>query len=169
MARFSIPRFGALHGNFDRIQMASYRHSLWWKEESYNLLKGATTKGDFAQAVKWCGVLGGVTRTVSKKDFEAFAEYLFDQKNDIQKGNFDLDQTPIFSKKQPISWTSKICHILNPFAYPLAYDGNVKKTLQIKNIEQFLQINKDLAKLWKNKRNRKAAYRLDSTIWASVL
>lgn len=41
------------------------------------LLKSSTSKDDFSNAVRWCGVNGDVSRTVKKENYIDFANYLY--------------------------------------------------------------------------------------------
>ena len=104
-----------------------------WKIESAKLIdqyKG--NKKDFEKVLH--DVVGrgsGVLRNIKTEDFPNFAEYVRSNLSKIEAGNFDIFSVKEFSGKKPTSFISKICHIVNPKAYPLIWDTNVRKALKI--------------------------------------
>ena len=112
---------------------------------------------------------GGVLRNVKKECFSQFSEYVQRNFSRIEKGEFDIFTVETFPEKQPISFISKICHIINPRDYPIIYDSYVKKALGIKD-------NKHLQQNWNRcvdeikhtllgKETCKELYLVDSKYW----
>ena len=151
-----------------KIEQANINHAVSWKENSYELLISAKDEKSFADAVKWCGVGGGVIRTVQKDCFDNFARYVFENKENILSGLFDLRTTEAFNGVRPISWVSKICHILNPQQYPLIYDDFVKKYFHINNIEQFWIVLLNEREKYQEKHSEEI-YRKEASIWAESI
>lgn len=108
--------------------------ALHWKTESRKLMlkyeKDEKAFGIILHSVVGKGG-GGVLRNISKECFPKFSKYTLDNLSSIKKGTFDIFKVKKFPDKQPISFASKICHILNPKAYPLIYDSRVKRALKI--------------------------------------
>ena len=140
--------------------------SVCWKKTSHTLLTTAKDFESFADAVKWCGKVGNVTRTVSNKDFPDFVEYILDNKEDILNGNFELVNVKAFSGSKPVSWVSKICHILNPQKYPYIYDQFILKHFDITTAEEYDNLNLSLRVFRRNTSNEDA-YSVDSEVWAT--
>ena len=149
----------------NRTQKASSNLSQEWKRQS-KLLLDTEDISEFRDAVVWCGKGGNVLRTLEKKFVQEFSEFLFNNKNEINNGNFKLSSLQNFGKKRPLSWASKIIHIMNPKKYPIIYDGNIRKVLGIKTIKQYEKRLIEERKLSK-KMNDNDLYKYDSDIWAS--
>ena len=149
-----------------RIQKANYKHSLSWKENGYKLLKAAKDEKEFSGAVLWCGITGNVSRTVAKRFFKEFSDHLFNKRQEILEGKYSLLKVKEFDNKKPISYISKVCHILNPHGYPLLYDSYVRDSVNITTLEEF---NKLIVNLRKevNTKTREEIYKIDSALWAS--
>ena len=148
---------------------ASFEYSLPWKSLSKEILL-TDDEEKFAKAVHWCGVGGNVTRTVYTGSYDAFVEYLLSIKEDILKGTFKLSTTQGFPDSHgklvaPVSWVSKIAHIINPNDYPLIYDSRVRAAIGITNTEQYDAIITKLRPLVKE-RSEEELYKLDSYFWA---
>lgn len=149
------------------IVEANKTMSVTWKKTSRELFLPVLHKldDDFKEAVKWCGVVGNVSRTVKNEDFDRFVSYVFDNINHILNGSYDLRTVPAFSGSKPISWVSKICHILNPFAYPFIYDNILRKQLKISSIEEFWEKLVD-CRDEKYPLSREDLYERESYAWA---
>ena len=148
------------------IQKANYEHSLSWKENGYKLLKAAKDEKEFSEAVLWCGITGNVSRTVIKRSFKEFSNYLFNKRQEILEGKYSLLIVKEFDNKKPISYISKVCHILNPHGYPLIFDSYVRDAVNITTLEEF---NKLIVILREevNTKTREEIYKIDSALWAS--
>lgn len=144
---------------------ADREHSISWKKNSRELLMGATDLPSFKRAVKWCGAVGNVTRTVSKEYFNAFAEYLYSNVGRILAGQFDLREVPEFGGKVPTSWVSKVCHIMNPYDYPIIYDEFLRRQFDVSNVDEFWDVILHERPISKHTRYDKIWYK-DSDIWA---
>ncbi len=151
-----------------RVEHANINHAVSWKENSYYLLMFAKDLKSFADAVKWCGVGGGVTRTVRTDDFMDFVRYVFENKANILSGTFDLRNITYCSRVKPVSWISKICHILNPQKYPLIFDEFVKKHLEVNTVEDFWDKLIKKRECSKNKDNIEI-YKEEARIWAESI
>lgn len=112
---------------------------------------------------------GGVLRNISKDLFPKFSKYIFNNLSSIKDGNFDIFSVEKFPDKQPVSFVSKICHILNPRSYPLIFDSRVKRALGITG-------NNNIKEKWNNKiaeikikhsdkKSDKEIYELDFSYW----
>ena len=137
---------GSIYKKLTRIQKANYEYSLSWKENGYNLLKDAKDEKEFSEAVLWCGITGNVSRTVAKRSFKEFSNYLFNKRQEILEGNYSLLKVKEFDNKKPISYISKVCHILNPHGYPLIYDSYVRDAVNITTLEEFNKLLVNLRK-----------------------
>ena len=157
---------GPHHDKLTRIQKANYEHSLSWKENGYNLLKAAKDEKEFSEAVLWCGITGNVSRTVAKRSFKEFSNYLFNKRQEILEGKYSLLKVKEFDNKKPISYISKVCHILNPYGYPLIYDSYVRAAVNITTLEEFNKLIVNL-KEEVNTKTREEIYKIDSALWAS--
>lgn len=150
------------------IERANIEHAVSWKENSYNLLNEANDEASFMDAVKWCGTNGNVARTVRKDSVKPFSDYIFSHRKDIKTGCFDLRTIESFDGVKPISWVSKICHILNPQQYPLIYDEFVRKHFSINTIEEFWNLLLNEREKYQDKKNRQI-YRGEASIWAESI
>lgn len=147
---------------FSPIQKANYNHSLSWKKQSKQLL---STKdlSDFKKAIRWCGVAGNVARTVKKERQEEFAKILFSHLDEINNGTFMSWNNLDIGK--PVSWISKICHIINPHMYPIIYDIEIRNKLGIRNLDEYFHFIEVLRSRVKSIK-ADDIYKLDSIIWA---
>lgn len=116
--------------------------ALHWKTESRKLMikyeKDEKAFEEILHSVVGKGG-GGVLRNISKDYFSKFSKYILDNLASIKNGTFDIFKVKKFPDKQPVSFASKICHILNPKAYPVIYDSRVRTALKIgssKNTEK---------------------------------
>lgn len=158
-------------------QNANFQMSLTWKNESRNLLLSAKDKTTFTKAFKWCGDHAGVSRTISGSNLNVVGEWLWKHLDDIKKGTFLInndsfiatnasDDPPTVSK-YPISWISKICHIINPIDYPIIYDGATRGNLKNLGTDWKCEFER-LRKLYKSpKISIQEAYKYDSQLWAT--
>ncbi len=139
-----------------------------WKIESAKLIdqyKG--NKKDFEKVLH--DVVGrgsGVLRNIKTEDFPNFAEYVRSNLSKIEAGNFDIFSVKEFSGKKPTSFISKICHIVNPKAYPLIWDTNVRKALKIgeskkKWDEKISELTQQLTG-----KEKEEIYEYDSKLWS---
>ena len=139
-----------------------------WKIESAKLIdqyKG--NKKDFEKVLH--DVVGrgsGVLRNIKTEDFPNFSEYVRKNLSKIEAGNFDIFSVEEFSGKKPTSFISKICHIVNPKAYPLIWDTNVRKALKIgesktKWEEKISELTQQLTG-----KEKEEIYEYDSKLWS---
>ena len=97
-----------------------------------------------------------------------FVCWLFEQKKYIERGEFNIAETIEFGEKRPLSWVSKVCHIMNPQSYPFIYDKYIRSLIELPNIERFMcwtESIRDKTKEW----NDEEIYRLDSDLWAILV
>ena len=159
-------------------QKASFDMSIAWKKASRNLFDSARNGKDFANAVHWCGKMGNVVRTVPKEKFASFAAFLYDHFDQIKDGTFRLDEVPSYerlpskktgevSEAAPYSWVSKICHIVNPVAYPVIYDSRIRAILGIMNVNEFIPFSDAIKEdLGATGADEEVIYEIDSLLWA---
>ncbi len=161
--------YSHFYNGLTRTQKASYEYSLVWKRISSDLFKEAIQQNSvkaFKKAVRWCGGAGNVSRSVSSDDFDSFASYLWGNKGNIKNGVFSLSDVKRFGGKTPVSWTSKICHIISPSKYPVIYDSKVREALEIRSINAFWNL---MLFLRDKGPIKPSPWELDSAIWASEL
>ncbi len=139
-----------------------------WKIKSAKLIdQYKDNKKDFEKVLH--DVVGrgsGVLRNIKTEDFPNFAEYVRKNLSKIEAGNFDIFSVKEFSGKKPTSFISKICHIVNPKAYPLIWDANVRKTLKIgesktKWQEKISELTQQLTG-----KEKEEIYEYDSELWS---
>lgn len=152
----------------NKIQKASSKLSQEWKRQSRELLLSANIVQDFEKAVIWCGKGGNVVRSLPRDSVGAFAKYLWENKKRIDTGEYNLSKLPSFGGKKPISWASKIIHIMNPQQYPIIYDGKNKKTLNIRNVDDYMKKVKERREETKTM-HEETLFADDSDLWASSL
>lgn len=139
-----------------------------WKIESAKLIdQYKDNKKDFEKILH--DVVGrgsGVLRNIKTEDFPNFAEYVRKNLSKIEAGNFDIFSAEEFSGKKPTSFISKICHIVNPKAYPLIWDTNVRKALKIGESKK--KWDEKISELQKQQKGKKTAelYEYDSKLWS---
>ncbi len=165
--------------------------SITWKEDSYKMLDSAfkaykkaktgskekeDAKNAFTLAVtKMIGGYGSVARTVSSKIL--FVELVLNNYENIKNGIIGLHEDDEFSifnikntlnqSKEPLSYITKICHIINPNGCPLIWDSKICDALDIKNKEtykSYLEKMHIFVKIY----NREDIYNIDSEIWAGI-
>lgn len=142
--------------------------SLKWKERSYEAL--CASKGDkesFRDAVLECGCGGHVLRTVYEQYRETFCNWVFDQYEEILAGRLSISDVPKFGNRTPRSWVSKICHIINPWDYPIIYDTHIRRRLGL--TERSWQSTMEKMRKKKEEASRRELYEYDSKLWAGVL
>ena len=148
-------------------EYANFNHSLSWKKNSRRLLLNAKTIDDFKYAVLWCGKRGNVSRTVKKTQFDSFVTYLWGNKDDIKNGLLDFERIPIFDHIMPLSFVSKVCHIINPKSYPIIYDKRTRRALNSHSVKKFIVVTKTISiKYGINLLNVEKIFQFDSAIWA---
>ena len=107
--------------------------SLNWKKTTKKLFEEAwNDKEAFSNVViENVGRQAHVLRTLRKETREAFCTAIFENREKIKDGSFSLFSLDgMFENNMP-SYISKICHIINPHAYPLIWDTHVMKELGI--------------------------------------
>ncbi len=152
------------------IEEAFFNLSMNWKRASKALFEKAYySKQEFYAAVLWCGLNGNVGRTVKKEDRNFYFGFLYDHLDEIKNGNFDFFRRDEQSRlnKEPLSWTSKVCHIVNPKAYPIIWDSNIKKALNLNTEEEWMKKKLEL-KVEFGSKNEIEIYEFDSRIWANI-
>ncbi|MGN0186661.1 MAG: hypothetical protein ACI392_02820 [Paludibacteraceae bacterium] len=147
-------------------QQASVNLSMTWKRSCKQLFDLAKTLQEFSDAVYWCGKAANVLRTIPKAEFPAFANWLYIHLADIQNGTFVYDvRIPISGvSTYPRSFIAKICHIINPHAYPLIWDSHVVEHLKNQNTTWNQAVN--AAKAQFQNAPDDDIYRYDSILWA---
>ena len=156
----------------DDIQQYMIGTAQRWKKESKRLLyKYRDNKKAFETVLN--SVIGkgggGVLRNIKKDMFPQFSEYVRKNISKIEKGEFDIFSVETFPDKQPVSFISKVCHIINPKAYPVIYDSYVKKALGIKynkNLqENWYKRTNEIKQTQKGNESLEDLYRVDSEYW----
>ena len=147
-------------------ELADFHHALSWKENSKALFDTAKDVDTFKIAVKWCGVNGNVTRTVDVDHFNEFVELFWNNIDNLKKGCFELSDFNLSNGKKPISWVSKMCHIINPKDYPIIYDEKVRKYYKLKDLKGFIKKMNEVKEYFKNETNS-FFYEYDAAIWAT--
>lgn len=151
--------------SLSKVQLSDYYHSLSWKRNCNRLFKRSLSKLDFLNAVKWCGTNGNVARTVKTEYFEEFVDYLYVHRKDIESGTFDFKNIRVFGLTKPISWVSKVCHILYPKMYPIIFDRNTRIYFGVKTLNEFIE---KMFSLRGNIILAKNIFKYDSAIWAKM-
>lgn len=118
------------------IQQADVNLSMNWKHTCRKLFDSAKSLQDFSDAARWCGKAANVLRSIPKAQFHAFAKWLYDHLEDIKNGTFvyDVRISILGVSTYPKSFIAKICHIINPHAYPLIWDSHVVEHFNKQNI-----------------------------------
>ena len=152
-----------------RTQQASSRLSQMWKEQSGDLLRGARNIIEFKDAVIWCGKGGNVMRTIPSAYTSDFAQHLWDNKERIMSGEYDLEHDlPSFGGKCPSSWASKVIHAMNPQGYPYIYDSNIRSAMGINDLADYGELIQEERGESSSMTNAEI-YKRDSDVWASKL
>lgn len=162
--------------------------SITWKKESHKMLDSTfkaykkaeigskeieDAEAAFTLAVeKMIGGYGSVARTLSSKN--KFIELVLNNYENIKDGKIGLDndefnifnlKNTLNQSKEPLSYITKICHIINPKGCPLIWDRKIRDALSIKNKETYKKYLKTMRKSVKNKALEEI-YNIDSAIWA---
>ena len=150
------------------IESYSVKTAQLWKAESCNLLKKyKDDKAGFREILhSVVGKSSGVLRNIKKDDFASFAEYVRKNFSKIESGKFDIFSVENFSGKKPTSFVSKICHIVNPKDYPLIWDENVRKALQIGTRRKEWQSKVEEFKSKQIGKKGEELYKIDSELWS---
>ena len=155
--------------NLNKIQQANSMLSQEWKKQGQKLLLSANDFASFKEAVIWCGKTGHVSRTVKKDDLDEFAKHLWDNKDRIKNGEYSLKgDTGEFGGTRPLSWVSKILHIMYPKKYPIIYDNNIRKALGINNLSEYEEKLYQNREDFKDTKEDEEIFKYDSDLWASV-
>ena len=175
----------------DEYKKIRHKISFTWKDESHKMLESAVkaykkesitteekddAKKAFTLAVTtMIGGYGSVARTLSTKD--SFMELVLNNYENIKKGKIGLndndnDKFNIFNlkdtlnlSKEPLSYITKICHIINPNGCPIIWDKNIRDALDIKNKDTYKKYLKKIRNFVKEY-DRTDIYNIDSAIWA---
>lgn len=121
------------------VQLSDYYHSLPSKRNCNKLFKRSLSKLELLNAVKWCGTNGNMVRTIKAEYFEEFVDYLYDQRKDIESVTFDFKNIKEFGLTKPISWVSKMYHILCHKMYPLFFNKNTMIYFGVKTLNDFTE------------------------------
>lgn len=140
-----------------------------WKIESRKLLiEYRNNKKNFEKILHdVVGKGNGVLRNIKTEDFPRFAEYVRDSLPKIEKGEYDIFVAKSFSGKTPISFISKICHIINPKDYPIIWDKNVRTILKTgESKKSWLTKFNEYKHKQANEKTFEKLYMIDSKIWS---
>ena len=161
-----------------------------WKEETRKMLElahnaykpaeeGNQDEEAFMVAVsEMVGNRGSVARTVPKENLKVFADTILKNYPKIKEGKIlKEDVFDIFSvkykegnqEKNPLSYITKICHIINPKGCPLIWDSKVREALKIKSKTQYKEVLIN-ARNTVNEGNYsdEEIYDIESAIWAGI-
>lgn len=134
------------------------------------------------------GNRGSVARTVPKENLESFAETIFENYPKIKEGKilkedvFDIfsvkydnskDKNPVKDNeskgKNPLSYITKICHIINPKGCPLIWDSKVREALKIKSKTQYKEVLINARNtVSEGNYSDEEIYDIESAIWAGI-
>lgn len=169
--------------------------SIMWKEKTHTMLENAfkayskateesdknNAKAAFSLAIeKMIGGYGSVARTITINK-EEFLNTILDNYPNIKKGIIGLkndDEFNIFQlheklnlEKDPLSYITKICHIVNPKKCPLIWDIQIRDAFNLRDSANgktdYKEYIKTACKLV-NKYKSEDVYSLESTIWAGI-
>lgn len=132
-------------------------------------------KTDFGRALQQVGREGSVARSVPGCFFKEFSDCIYDNINNFSAGEADIfkiagELKEKWNYKAPISYVSKIAHIINPWEYSLIWDNNVRTILHIgEHDEKAFKAQNELYKEKVKGLPREEAYRPDANIWAQVV
>ena len=146
--------------------------SVSWKVHAHTMLKEAKAdKEAFCTVLEnMVGKYGSVLRSVNINEKQKFFSYIFENYGDICKGDFDIFgvKETLRLSKDPLSFTSKICHIVSPQHYPLIWDSEVRKRLNIGQSHK--KFNEAVAKAKGNTKgfSDRKIYERESEIWAGL-
>lgn len=153
-----------------KIKEYNKKISLAWKQESHDLLMEAWNDRVAFEKVllEMVGKNGNVLRSVKKTEQHGFCSRIFENREAIKGGTFNIFSLNGICSKNPLSYISKICHIINPKAYPLIWDSHVMKKLRINYRrdrwdEKVAEERERVANL-----SEKEAYENESAIWADA-
>ena len=156
------------YSKLNNIQKANTDYSVCWKKTSKQLFDQAIIDEiEFIEAVVWCGRIGYVLRSVKKERRKTFSDWLYKKQQNIRNGSFSIFEEPFADGKNPISWISKICHIINPSCYPIIYDSHIRKIFKIKIDIDFNYVSGVIKKeIEKDSLSDDEIYLRDSSLWA---
>ena len=146
--------------------------SVSWKVHAHTMLKEAKAdKEAFCTVLEnMVGKIGSVLRSVNINERQKFFSYIFENYGDICKGDFDIFgvKETLGLSKDPLSFTSKICHIVSPQHYPLIWDSKVRKQLNIGDSRK--KFKKELEQAKENTKgfSDEQIYGRESEIWAGL-
>ena len=138
-------------------------------------------KAAFSLAIEeMIGGYGSVARTITINK-EEFLNTILDNYPNIKKGIIGLkndDEFNIFQlhenlnlEKDPLSYITKICHIVNPKKCPLIWDIQIRDAFNLRNSANGKTVYKkyiETACKLVNKYKSEEVYSLESTIWAGI-
>ena len=107
-----------------------------------------------------------VVRTVKANSLSAYTSFVSANYISIMNGSFDVLTVPSYQGKRPLSWISKICHIINPWDYPLIFDGNNRNRLGLD--EQNINAEMKKRRHKKSRMSRQEAYTRESSVWCGL-
>lgn len=165
-----------------------------WKEETRKMLElahnacepaeeGRQDEEDAKQAFmvavsEMVGNRGSVARTVPKENLEVFADTILKNYPKIKDGKIlQEDVFDIFSvkykegnqDKNPLSYITKICHIINPKGCPLIWDSKVRDALKIKSKTQYKEVLINARNtVSEGNYSDEEIYDIESAIWAGI-
>ena len=154
----------------DEIKAYDREISINWKKQTHKMLEAA--KGDAEEfrfvLEKMVGAKGSVARTLAEADHGNFFAYMYEHYDDICHGVLDIFSvsTAAGLANNPLSYITKICHIINPNAYPLIWDTNVRKQLGIGESKNRFRQKVDEIKPISQTLKREEAYTRESKLWA---
>lgn len=127
------------------------RRAQEWKETSFNEITEAYREKDvdkMVSALHKCASNSGVVRTVPTEgkvtgSWHNLAQFIIESYDDISNGKFDFTDNMVSNKirrgfgfnRYPRSFMSKLCHIINPFDYPMIWDSYVRNYIGLHYME----------------------------------
>lgn len=150
----------------DLFYEKQHQYNIKQKEMFHEWLQDALKQKEdslFKEIVKFIGREWSVLRTVEKEKIDEFCENLWDNQDDIKKGEYKWND----SKYHAYSYESKICFLIKPEKYKLIYDGNVRKALNNATKDNWQkEADAKVKCCYGNKKiSEKDAYEIDWNLW----